>query len=199
MPRRTRPTGPALASIVLAMSVAADDLMRPAEAGPSQDSGLPAHVEPVSDLPSDVRELREALDVCLPLSELGDRDHMLSIPDHAAFSHLYVIPCAGGGYNLSSVVYLDSAGEISLQQLETYSPGEGWSAAPDVFNAEWSDGSRTLRAVLKRRSLGDCGSLAEWRYINGELRLERYLDEPECRGATDPQGWPVIYERDASR
>lgn len=189
MPHRTRPTSLTLASIVLAIPVAAGGL---AEAAPLRDPGLPAHVRSLSELPPDVLELREALDFCLPLSELGDRDHMISVADDAAFSHLYAIPCAGGGYNLSSVVFLDSAGTVTLGHFETYARADGWTTSPEIFNVEWNDRDRTLSTFLKQRSLGDCGSAGEWRYADGELRLERYFDMPDCEGKPGPEGWPQI-------
>ena len=188
---------------LLNLTVCAVFLMGPAWAetqqnvsGPTsqQRQSHPADVRPLSDLPPEIREMRESLEFCRPLPELDDRKVYVFSEDPTAFSQFFVVPCAGGGYNLSDVIFLESAGEITLKGLEKYSHTDGWEQEPEIFNPEWDSQTGILTSFLKGRSLGDCGHRGKWWFTEGNLRLMQYAWQPECDGTSVPGEFPLIFD-----
>lgn len=152
------------------------------------------HSTKPSAIPPEVLELRNALEHCQPLADLPHGENLIVADDLADASALYFLPCSGGGFNLSYAIYHDNGGEISPKWLVAYSDEESWHATPELFNIEWNAQEKTLRAFMKGRSLGDCGSIGEWQYGDMGLRLERYSYQGECDGSAPPGRFPLIFE-----
>lgn len=155
---------------------------------------LVTHSTPAAAVPPEVLELRDSLEHCQPLEDLQHGEHLIAADDLGDTTALYVLPCSGGGFNLSYVVYHDTGGEISPRWLVDYSHEESWFATPDLFNVEWDAGEKVLRTFRKGRSIGDCGSVGEWRYGDMGLRLERMSYQGDCDGTVPPGEFPAIFE-----
>lgn len=166
---------------------------RPHTAGTGTGTSV-THTARAAAVPPEVLELRNYLGHCEPLADLQHGEHLIAADDLGDGTALYVLPCSGGGFNLSYVIYHDSGGEISPRWLVDYSDEESWFATPDLFNVEWDARERTLRTFRKGRSIGDCGSVGEWRYGDMGLRLERFSYQGECDGSVPPGEFPLIFE-----
>lgn len=148
----------------------------------------------VLDMPDDVSVLLADVNVCEPLADLVPRDIVIVVDDPAAFSRLFIVPCGGGGYNLTYVVLIESAGDLVVQNFDTYSEPEGWSTSHEVFNVEWDDTQRELSTFRKGSSLGNCGAIGKWRYEFGTLSLSTYSYQARCDGRMLPSQFPVVRE-----
>ncbi|MDQ0327487.1 hypothetical protein J2R99_003356 [Rhodopseudomonas julia] len=107
---------------------------------------------------------------------------------------VYAIPCVAAAYNVTYRLYLRETGEIGgLQTLyfPQWSKAYGWSGTDLLFNVAL-EGDH-LSATALGRGVGDCGTQADFTFLDYAFRLNRYAAEEECRGRL-PADWPVIYE-----
>lgn len=161
----------------------------------TSETSAVARLVNISELPEDISELRNALGFCTPFADMRHRDQAMIVDDPGAFSRLAIVPCGGGGYNLSFVVFLESAGETILHTFDTYSEPDGWNTTKEVFNVEWFEEQSTLSTFRKGRSLGDCGAIGTWLYQDGTLHLQSYHFQPTCDGSSAPGEFPPLEDR----
>ncbi|WP_026380978.1 DUF1176 domain-containing protein [Afifella pfennigii] len=129
--------------------------------------------------------------------EAPDTELMREIPIEVAqvseTAIVYAIPCTVGAYNVSYRLYLRETGEIGGARtlyFPEWSRTFGWSGTDLLFNISL-EGPR-LSAFAKGRGLGDCGTQADFTFIDYHYRLDRYAAEEACEGR-QPQDWPVIF------
>lgn len=152
----------------------------------TSETSAVARLVNISELPEDISELRNALGFCTPFADMRHRDQAMIVDDPGAFSRLAIVPCGGGAYNLSFMVFLESAGETILHTFDTYSEPDGWSTTKEVFNVEWFEEQSALSTFRKGRSLGDCGAIGTWHYHDGAVHLQSYHFQPTCDGSSAP-------------
>ncbi|WP_224407807.1 DUF1176 domain-containing protein [Afifella sp. IM 167] len=147
-----------------------------------------------SGVPEAVRGLHIASSAC----EAPDTELMKDIPVQIAkvseTAIVYAIPCTVGAYNITYRLYLRETGEIGGARtlyFPEWSKAYGWSGTDLLFNVSL-EGTH-LSAFAKGRGLGDCGSSAEFTFLDYAYRLDRYIAEEDCNGRL-PDAWPVIYE-----
>lgn len=58
----------------------------------------------------------------------------------------------------------------------------------------YDPGSKTLEVVTKGRGLGDCGSLAQYKFDGNEFKLMEYRAKNECDGQyLEPDQYPILF------
>ena len=164
---------------------------RPA-AGPSN----PASSEP--NLPPSVARSHQNDSVCdLPerLPQIFREGIVRSQLD--AVNTLYLLPCTSGAYATSFRVYVFDKrypDDVRPEYFAAYSKPRGWYGKPDLINASYDSQTKTLTAHEIYRGIGDCGSLARFRWTADGLRLLSYRHWPRCNGTRMPDEWPLVYE-----
>jgi len=164
-----------------------------ARPGGTSDKAKEASIE-ASGVPEAVRNLHIAGSAC----EAPDTELMQDIPVAIAkvsdTAIVYAIPCTVGAYNITYRLYLRETGEIGGARtlyFPEWSKAYGWSGTDLLFNVSL-DGPH-LSAFAKGRGLGDCGTSADFTFLDYGYRLDRYTAEEDCNGRL-PEEWPVIYE-----
>lgn len=170
---------------------------QPHTAGGAMET-LVAEVEFAAEDPPLVLELHGANDDCDLPADLQHGGDMITRTELGDGTTIYIVPCAGGGYNLAYLAYRDTGGEISQLQFVDYSEEESWFSTPYLFNPEWNAETGTLTSFKKGRSLGDCGSIGEWRYGDMGLRLERFFYQRACDGSVPPGQLPLFFAAKAA-
>ncbi|MCT8266178.1 DUF1176 domain-containing protein [Afifella sp. JA880] len=147
-----------------------------------------------SAIPAVVLERHQQSSACEALDSELMRDIPPLISRVSDTAIVYAIPCVVAAYNVTYRIYLRETGEIGgLQTLyfPQWSEAYGWSGTDLLFNVELKGDH--LSATALGRGVGDCGTQADFTFLDYTFRLDRYAAEEECRGRL-PADWPVIYE-----
>ncbi|WP_414833800.1 DUF1176 domain-containing protein [Afifella sp. YEN Y35] len=147
-----------------------------------------------SAIPAVVLERHQQSSACEALDSELMRDIPPLISRVSDTAIVYAIPCVVAAYNVTYRIYLRETGEIGgLQTLyfPQWSEAYGWSGTDLLFNVELKGDH--LSATTLGRGVGDCGTQADFTFLDYAFRLDRYAAEEECRGRL-PADWPVIYE-----
>lgn len=109
---------------------------------------------------------------------------------------LYLLPCFAAAYNVVYRVYVFDKrypDELKRSIFAAYSDAAGWYGKDDLINAQFDPETKTLIAFEKARGVGDCGSIAKYRWSDIGWRMIEYRYWGKCDGTRMPEDWPVIY------
>ncbi len=109
---------------------------------------------------------------------------------------LYLLPCFAAAYNVVYRVYVFDKrypDELKRSIFAAYSDAAGWYGKDDLINAQFDPKTKTLIAFEKGRGVGDCGSIAKYRWSDIGWRMIEYRYWGKCDGTRMPEDWPVIY------
>jgi len=120
-----------------------------------------------------------------PITSRLDKDHIL-----------YILPCQRSAYNITYRFYLvfqDAFADARSLYFADYSDTHGWSGTDRLFTITWDAKTGALPSFAKARGLGDCGAIANYRWVGYAFKLLEYRHWGKCDGSRPVDKWPVIY------
>lgn len=106
---------------------------------------------------------------------------------------LYMLPCWGGAYNFSYMIYVQNDFETRQQYFAAYSSALGWSGHAELVNPYFDEETLTLHNFAKGRGIGDCGTTGIWQWADYGFKLLEYGAKEECDEKGEPGEFPIIY------
>ncbi len=118
---------------------------------------------------------------------------------HADGTVLILFDCFSGPYNAVSLGFVVAPETASLQPLRRTWPealaAEQGDESLRLANANFDPERGELTIFAKSRGIGDCGTVAGWRYRDGSFHLSELRKMTFCRGLL-PDRWPYLWRDD---
>ncbi len=146
-------------------------------------------------LPRDaIEKLFETTDCPLPIEEAVGSQQSFDLGDGKT---LYLVNCWRAAYQNGRIALVtENAGAARLLTFKSWN-GKRFISLESPTEPEFDPASKTLSSYHKGRGLGDCGSLAEWRWNGSEFKLTKYFYKEKCDGRDFSGGrrWQIFPRR----